>query len=104
MIQKLIKKYTEILNTLEQNNSIKDSTDYYPYSIDIKNTKEYLNDLKDLANYTHSSLELKEKYTPTFEDYIKEHKFKKVTDTEYLDIDGILWTKEEILIIMKPDY
>ena len=61
MIQKLIKKYTEILNTLEQNNSIKDSTDYYPYSIDIKNTKEYLNDLKDLANYTHSYLHLKEK-------------------------------------------
>ena len=68
MIQKLIKKYTEILNTLEQNNSIKDSTDYYPYIIDIKNTKEYLNDLKDLAiNYTHSSLKLENLKVNRFE-------------------------------------
>ena len=88
MIHKLIKKYTEILNTLEQNNSIKDSTDYYPYNIDIKNTKEYLNDLKDLAiNYTHSSLLLKEKYKKDFDDWFMTECIE--TDTTEIFINDI---------------
>jgi len=60
--------------------------------------------IQKAINFAHSSPQLKEKETPTFEDYIKEHKFKQVTNTEYFDTDGIVWTKEEILIIMKPDY
>jgi len=92
MIQKLIKKYTEILNTLEKNNSIKDTTDYYPYSIDIENTNEFLNDLKDLANYTHSSLELKEKYTQEFElpDTKEiESRLKHVVDESFEDYEVV---------------
>jgi len=96
MIQKLIKKYTEILNTLEKNNSIKDTTDYYPYSIDIENTNEFLNDLKDLANYTHSSLQLKEKYTQEFEEFVnnevKEQKLNSIywyNETSFFSLDSL---------------
>jgi len=81
--------------------TIKLSNILMDYKLDIIPLNEAENRILLLCN---SSLQLKEKDTPTFEDYINEHKFKKVTDTEYLDIDGILWTKEEILIIMKPDY
>ena len=90
MIQKLIKKYTEILNTLEQNNSIKDSTDYYPYSIDIKNTNEFLNDLKDLANYTHSSLQFKKIEKPTFEEF-KQEFFDYKGDEYFYKKTGEVW-------------
>lgn len=48
MIDKLIEKYGTILNTLRENKKIADSTDFYPYNIDIKNTREYLKDLKAL--------------------------------------------------------
>ena len=87
MIQKLIKKYTEILNTLEKNNSIKDTTDYYPYSIDIENTNEFLNDLKDLANYTHSYLQLKDKETKVFEDWALKQGYY-VEKYKWFDIAG----------------
>lgn len=48
MIDKLIEKYGTILNTLRENKKIADSTDFYPYNVDIKNTREYLKDLKAL--------------------------------------------------------
>ena len=48
MIDKLIKKYTDLLNTLRENKKLVDSTDHYPYNLDIKNTREYLKDLKAL--------------------------------------------------------
>ena len=49
MINKLIKKYEGVLNTLEENQALKESGDFYPYNLDIKNTKEYLKDLRKLA-------------------------------------------------------
>jgi hypothetical protein len=48
MIDKLIKKYETLLNTLRENKKIADGTDFYPYNVDIKNTREYLKDLKAL--------------------------------------------------------
>lgn len=48
--QELIKKYETLLNTLRENKNIADSTDSYPYNLDIKNTREYLKDLKKLRS------------------------------------------------------
>ena len=46
MIDKLIKKYETILNTLRENKKNKNITDFYNYNVDIKNAREYLKDLK----------------------------------------------------------
>lgn len=48
MIDKLIKKYEALLNTLRENKKNKSITDFYNYNADIKNTREYLKDLKAL--------------------------------------------------------
>ena len=49
-LDKIIKKYATILNTLRKNSEVKTTNDSYPYRIDIKNTNEFLKDLKSVRD------------------------------------------------------
>lgn len=88
MIDKLIKKYETLLNTLKENKKIADSTDFYPYSVDIKNTREYLKDLKALKKQltipvvgcsSERQKELIEAYKECFELFIPSEKWDEAT-------------------------